>query len=94
MATIINTAPYTGVLGEGRSVVVTKRNIYKVNEWLGSQGDLLWGNDKKTKGSIPKFTIRTKKGIRVAVVGDTIVRFGNKRGFSDHPVSYAVVKAA
>ena len=83
----IKTKPYNGHRGDGRSVIVTKANEAAVAEWVK---DFLVDPDGPTHvDGRPKFKLRTSLGIRVAVLGDTIIRFGNKR---KNDITFQVVK--
>lgn len=85
----LKTQPYdVPEVGTGRSVVVTPSNAGDIAIWLGD-ANLRWGVNRK---GVYQFKIKTRKGARVAVEGDTIIKFGTHRASSD-PVTFAVAKA-
>ena len=59
----------------GRSMVITEKNIEDINAWLGDSSELKTVYTKKN-GTTHKLRVKTEKGIRTAVVGDRLVKFG------------------
>lgn len=77
-----------------RAVVVTEKNASSVAEWLrGAKESIIWGiNKKKDTLEKPVIRVRTHKGIRVAKVGDTIVKYGTYADKTSEWPRYEVVK--
>lgn len=75
----------------GRSVRLTPRNGQAVLDWIGYEDaelEYVLRNGEQT----PKIRVRTKKGIRVALPDDVILKFGNRRN-GKQPF-FEVVKAS
>lgn len=70
----------------GRAVVVTETNFAAIAAWLG-EALVLWEGGEKSK-----VKLKTKKGPRVAVVGDTIIKYGTRR--NKGAVTFVVEKAS
>lgn len=87
----ITTKAYDGKRGEGRSVVLRASNKDAVISWIGPKLLAFAGSVDKL-GKKPKLKIKTSRGVRVAVEGDTIVKFGTFRNGSDE-VTFQVIKA-
>lgn len=75
-----------------RSVVVTAKNAVNVRLWLRTKQDgIAWKRGKNADEAIPTIRVRTPKGIRLAAVGDTIVKYGT--WYKDFEPYFEVIKA-
>lgn len=83
----VATKPYSDGIRDGRAILVTEKNAHDVHNWIGEKSVLTYGDLKNLKK--PKLKIKTEKGFRVALVGDTILKFG--KGADS---TYLVVKAS
>lgn len=58
-----------------RLIKVTEKNIFSVDAWLGDSSEIVTTFTKK-HGNVSKLRVKTEKGLRTALIGDRILKFG------------------